>query len=284
MKSFAKINLGLNILNKRQDGYHNIETIFIPIDIFDTLEIFESESIEIESNIEWLSTKENNICYKVVKLLQEKFKIEKGVRIKLHKQIPIGAGLGGGSSDAATLLKMLNSYYNLNLSKNELKEIALTFGSDVPYFIETGIAYALGRGEELTYISTDFPFYIVIVFPNISVSTKWAYEMFIEKKESLKYEYNKLLIEAINNKSLFRKFFKNDFEDIVFKRYAGLISIKNVLYEKNAFYASLSGSGSSLFGLYESKNDALRAYDTFKSRFKVFISEPFFLTKSNRQE
>jgi len=283
MKSYAKINIGLNILNKRDDGYHNIETIFIPIDVHDTIEVSSSDSIIIESNIDWISNNDN-ICYKVAKYLFEKHDIKRGVRIFINKHIPIGAGLGGGSSNAATLLKILNFLYNLNLTLENQKEIALLFGSDVPFFLKNGIAYALGRGEELSYLNIEFPFYVVVVYPNISVSTKWAYENFKEKEEPKKIGYASLFSEAIKNKQLFKDIFKNDFEDIVFRRYAGLISIKNVLYEKNAFFASLSGSGSSLFGLYESKQDALRAFEAFKSRFKVFISEPNFLIKYCERE
>ena len=208
--------------------------------------------------------------------MKEKYSFDEGVHIKLIKKIPIGAGLGGGSSDAAIALNELNRMWKLNLSYDELFTIALSLGSDVPYFLKEGSAYALGRGEELTYIDVKLPYYIVVVYPNLSISTKWAYEKYREKDETKLVEYNRFLQLAIEEPSLFREKFKNDFEEIVFKRYAGLISIKNVLYEKNALFASLSGSGSSLFGFYLYEKDALRAYDAFSSRFKTFISYPDF--------
>jgi 4-diphosphocytidyl-2-C-methyl-D-erythritol kinase len=278
MKSFAKINLGLNILDKRNDGYHNIETVFAPISIHDEIEFFEDSEINVESNLEWLPTDEKNICFKAAKKLRDAFAPGKGVKIKITKNIPVGAGLGGGSSDGAATLNALNSLWALNLPNSVLCDIALGIGSDIPYFLKQGVAYALGRGEVLTYLDIQLPYYIVVVYPNLSVSTKWAYEKYQEKIIIVKSGYDKLLTAAMNDKTLFRENFRNDFEEIVFKRYAGLISIKNVLYEKGAFFASLSGSGSSLFGLYETKPDAERAYNAFTSRFKTFISEPDFLT------
>lgn len=277
MKAFGKINIGLNILDKRDDGYHNIETIFLPVDICDSIEFFDSDEITIETNLEYLPTDKNNICYKAANILKEKYAVDEAVYIKLIKKIPVGAGLGGGSSDAALVLNELNKRWKLNLSYNELFEIAFSLGSDVPYFLKEGIAYALGRGEQLTYIDLNFPYYVVIVYPNLSVSTKWAYEKYTVKEKGKLIEYNKIIQSAIEEPSIFREKFINDFESIVFKRYAGLISIKNVLYEKNALFASLSGSGSSLFGFYMYEKDAIRAYDAFSSRFKTFISCPFSL-------
>jgi 4-diphosphocytidyl-2-C-methyl-D-erythritol kinase len=274
MKAFGKVNIGLNILDKREDGYHNIETIFAPIDICDSIDLFESDEIVIETNLDYLPTDERNICYKAAKILRDKYQPDEGVHIKLIKKIPIGAGLGGGSSDAAAVLNELNKMWKLNLLYDELFKIALSLGSDVPYFLKEGMAYALGRGEELTYIGLKLPYYIVVVYPNLSVSTKWAYEKYKEKENSKLVEYNKLIQLAIKEPAIFREKFINDFEEIVFKRYAGLISIKNVLYEKNALFASLSGSGSALFGFYLNEKDALRAHDAFSSRFKTFISYP----------
>jgi len=277
MKCYAKINIGLNILDKRQDGYHNIETIFAPVDIYDEIEFEDSDEILMESNIDWLPLDEKNICFKAAKILHEKYAPGKGIKIILTKKSPIGAGLGGGSSDGAAVLKELNVRWNLKLSHIELSEIALSLGSDVPYFLKNGVAYAKGRGELLSYLDLALPYYIVVVYPNLSVSTKWAYEKYEEKTDIIESGYDKLLPMAINNTLLFREKFKNDFEEIVFKRYAGLISIKNVLYEKGAVYASLSGSGSSLYGLFTNEKDAERAYDAFISRFKTFITNPDFL-------
>jgi len=276
MKAYAKINVGLNILDKRDDGYHNIETIFVPVNIYDDLEFFDSDKISVETNWKYLPEDEHNLCYKAAKILQEKYAPDKAIHIKVTKKIPVGAGLGGGSSDAAVVLNELNKMWELNLSYDELFKIALSLGSDVPYFLKQGIAYALGRGEELTYIDLKLPYHVIVVYPNVSISTKWAYETYQEKEHSKLVEYNKFLQSAIHEPDLFREKFINDFEIIVFTKYAGLISIKNVLYEKGALFASLSGTGSTLFGFYLHEKTALRAYDAFSSRFKTFISYPYF--------
>jgi len=276
MKAYGKINVGLNILNKRDDGYHNIETIFAPVDIYDDIELFDSDKISVETNWKYIPEDEHNLCYKAAQILKEKYAPDKAVHIKVEKKIPVGAGLGGGSSDAAVVLTELNKMWELNLSYGELCREALSLGSDVPYFLKQGIAYALGRGNELTYINLQLPYYIVVVYPNVSISTKWAYKVYKEKKHNRLVEYNKILQSAINEPDLFREKFINDFEIIVFTKYAGLISIKNVLYEKGALFASLSGTGSTLFGFYLHEKTALRAYDAFSSRFKTFISYPYF--------
>jgi 4-diphosphocytidyl-2-C-methyl-D-erythritol kinase len=276
MKAYGKINVGLNILDKREDGYHNIETIFVPIGIHDSLEFLESDEISIETNWKHIPTDEKNICYQAAKILKEKYAPNATVYIKLTKKIPVGAGLGGGSSDAAVVLNKLNRMWKLNLSYDELFKIALSLGSDVPYFLKQGIAYALGRGEDLTYIDLKLPYYVVVVYPNLAVSTKWAYEKYTEKEESKLIEYNTLIKLAIKEPYMFQEKFVNDFEEIVFKKHTELINIKNVLYEKRAIFASLSGSGSSLFGFYLSKKDALGAYHAFLNRYKTFISYPDF--------
>jgi 4-diphosphocytidyl-2-C-methyl-D-erythritol kinase len=276
IKAFAKVNIGLNVLDQRGDGYHNIETIFAPINLYDTLQFFDSDEISIETNWKHLPVDEHNLCYKAAKILKEKYAPDKGVHIDVTKKIPIGAGLGGGSSDAAHVLNELNKLWKLDLPDDELFKTALSLGSDVPYFLKGGVAYALGRGEELTYLDLQFPYYVIIVYPNLCISTKWAYEKYQEKEASKLFGYDKFLQLAINEPDIFREKFTNDFEKIVFTRYAGLISIKNVLYEKGALFASLSGTGSALFGFYLHEKTALRAYDTFSSRFQTFISYPDF--------
>jgi 4-diphosphocytidyl-2-C-methyl-D-erythritol kinase len=277
MKSYAKVNIGLNILNKRNDGYHNIETIFIPIDLYDEITIEDGfNDIIIETNNPAVPTDERNTCHKAVKLLENYAKTKFQLTIGIEKKIPIGAGLGGGSSNAAKVLDEIVKLKTININKEDLLNIALKVGSDVPYFLNAGVASAKGRGEILVYLDITIPYWIVIVYPSLSISTKWAYDNIGEKKDPKEKNFKDILLNNINKPDKLKELLTNDFEPIVFKRYPGLISIKNVLYEKGAVYASLSGSGSSLFGLYDSKAAADRAYNAFANKFKVFITEPDF--------
>jgi 4-diphosphocytidyl-2-C-methyl-D-erythritol kinase len=277
MKSYAKINVGLNILNKRDDGFHNIETVFVPINLSDNIFINEAkEEILIESKNNFIPKDEKNICYKAAKLLKDCTGLDSGIIIEIEKRIPIGAGLGGGSSNGAITLKEIIQHFKLNISENEVLSIALKLGSDVPYFLKPGIAYAKGRGEILDYFDLSIPYWILTVFPSLSISTKWAYENFTEKDQPEEYDYKNILQENINRPEYLKKYISNDFEKTVFIKYPGLINIKNLFYEKGAVYASLSGSGSSLYGFFDNKISANRALEILSSRHKVFITEPEF--------
>ena len=259
IKAFAKINLGLKILNKRNDGFHNIETIFHRINLFDEIEIIKTKSgIAIEVlNFEAINN-ESNLCYKAAKLLKEYGNVKSGVLIKLKKNIPIGAGLGGGSSDAATVLLGLKKIWNLKISEMELKNMALKLGSDVPYFLKTGSAIAKSRGEDLKYFKMIFPYIILVVNPGVHVSTSWAYKKLSENK---KRRMNNL--EDLDFKKL-----ENDFEQIVFKKFPEIKEIKTKLLKNKAVATLLSGSGASVFGLFKNKKDAIIA----KNKFYCFTS------------
>jgi 4-diphosphocytidyl-2-C-methyl-D-erythritol kinase len=277
MKSYAKINIGLNILNKREDGYHNLETIFAPVDISDEILINdESRHIEIVTKSKHIPSDDRNICYKSAKKLLDFAGIRKGVIIEIRKKIPVGAGLGGGSSNAAAVLNELIKYFDIKISKEDLSRIALDLGSDVPYFLGEGLAYALGRGEILDYFDIEIPYWILSIFPSVSVSTKWAYEAYKEKDNPILLNLKEYLVENIQKPEKLRSGLINDFEEIVFKRYAGLMNIKNELYEKGAVYASLSGSGSSLYGFFDSFENIENAFNLFISRYKTFITNPGF--------
>ena len=247
----AKINLGLNILSKRPDNYHNIETVFYPFNWQDALEIIEAPEFKFSSSgIEIDGPPEKNLCTKAFNIIQQNHQIP-NAHIHLHKVIPMGAGLGGGSADAAFTLKTLNTLFNLNLSVTALQNYASLIGADCAFFIENKPVIASEKGNVFKPISIDLSAYhLVVVYPNIHVSTQEAYagvrpapSTFItEGLQTLDFE-------------LWRKALKNDFEPSVFAKYPAIEKIKNELYQQGALYASMSGSGAAVFGIFENKID-----------------------------
>lgn len=237
--------MGLQILSKRADGYHEIETAFYPISLCDVLEIIPSNILSFSSTGIDIPGK-GNLCLDAYQLLKEDYDIP-AVQIHLHKIIPIGAGLGGGSSDAAFTLIGLNKIFNLKLSNTQLKIYALQLGADCPFFIENKPMLAQGIGEELTAIELNLSeFYIVVVKPDVHVSTAMAYAGVVpqETVNSVKT----LLKAPISEWQL-----KNDFEPSVFAQFPVVERIKNLLYQEGAVYASMTGSGSAVFGLFRDK-------------------------------
>ena len=240
----AKINLGLNILQKREDGYHDISSVLYPVnDCFDVLEIIKSEEFEfIKSGLE--IPQGENLCIKAWKLLQTVFDIS-NVKIHLHKQIPIGAGLGGGSSDASFTLKALNKIFNLKLSNRELEKYALELGADCPFFIDNTPKLVEGIGEKMTKINIDLSdFKIKLVNPEIHISSSDAYDGVIPVIPKLyPQEIIQLSVKEWKGK------LKNDFEDSIFQKYPNLKNIKENLYSEGSIYVSMSGSGSVFYSL-----------------------------------
>ena len=275
MNAYAKINIGLEILNKRTDGYHNINTIFSPICLSDSITINENKSkfpkIQIECTPSLGIPQEQNLAYKAAKLLIEKYNVDsKNIKILIQKKIPLGAGLGGGSSDAAAVLLGLVNCWNLPAQYNELQSIANQIGSDVPYFLNKGTAVAGGRGELLDYFDYKIPFHILIVMPAVQVSTKWAYQNFkIEKNNNHPRNFKRILLDSLKNKQLLKELIINDFESTLFAQYPELTLIKETLYKNKAVLAQLSGSGSAIYGFFESIEDAeiakltLNQYQTY---------------------
>ena len=250
----AKINLGLNIVSRRNDGYHNLETIFYPINLKDGLEIINSESQEqyqfFQTGIKIDGDPSTNIVIKALELIKNHSKINiPNIDIHLLKKIPTGAGLGGGSSDAAFMLKLLNEAYNLDIPSNELIELALQIGADCPFFLYNKPAFASGIGNQLEPINLDLSgMYLLIVKPDVFISTKEAYSMITPKTPTLS-------LKDIVNRPLneWKELMKNDFEDPIFKKYPQICKIKQQLYEFGATYASMSGSGASLYGIFNKK-------------------------------
>ncbi len=244
----CKINLGLRILNKRNDGFHNIETIFYPIPLKESLEIIETEN-ELQfstSGIPLPEQSENNLCIKAFNLLKKDFSNLPAVKIHLHKNIPIGAGLGGGSADAAFTLTLLNQKFNLQLTADKLKYYAAQIGSDCSFFIDNSPCFATGKGEILEKLNLDFSGYkILLIHPGIHVATSVAYS--IVQSSVPKISVKTIIQQPIET---WKENLINDFEIPIFKIYPELKKIKKNLYNAGAIYASMSGSGSAMFGIF----------------------------------
>jgi len=251
--SFAKINLGLQVLNKRADGYHNINTVFYLTKLADIL-TFKKTSIKdlnISSNVDFGIPKEDNLIYKAIEKFAKKFPLDFGVDVHIEKNIPMGGGLGGGSSNAAITLNAINELSGSRASYNDLLIIAQSLGSDIPYFLKYGTAVAGSRGESLAYFDYELPYSIVIVNPNIHIGTPEAYRKLSRtEKERQKIHLPMVLINADGNATLFKEFLINDFEEVVLKDYPEIEEIKAKLYSLGADFTLLSGSGASVFGLF----------------------------------
>ena len=249
----CKINIGLNILRKRSDGYHDLETVFYPIPLTDILEIIEYKHIEQSSKMPFTTSgfslpevPASNICAKAYKLLKKDFPKLPFIQMHLHKSVPLGAGLGGGSADAAFTLTLLNEKFNLNLSTQQLMDYAAELGSDCPFFILNKPCFATGRGELLEEINIDFTGYkFVIVNPGIHINTGDA---FVKLKPVIPEKSIKDIIETpVEN---WKNELFNDFEKTIFKQHLEIADIKDSLYNDGASYASMSGSGSTVYGIF----------------------------------
>ncbi len=251
----AKINIGLRVLRKRDDGYHDIETIFHEVKLFDEIEFEISDSVEFETDSDEIPGDARNLCLKALRIFYESFGIHSGVKIFLRKRIPVGAGLGGGSSNSATVLKGLNILFNVGADESLLCELGSLIGSDVPFFIIGGTAYATGRGEIIEPIQVELPFKIVIVYPNIKISTSWAYANLKLKDHSNEPSLKEIFIKNLNHPDKLRDLIENDFEEIVFEHYPEVKDVKVKLYELGSEFALMSGSGSSVFGFFREIDD-----------------------------
>jgi 4-diphosphocytidyl-2-C-methyl-D-erythritol kinase len=251
----CKINLGLNILSKREDGFHDIATVFYPVPVTDAIEIIStsanSPSINFTSSGIAIDGKaEDNICIKAYHLLQKDFPDLPAITMHLHKSIPLGAGLGGGSADGAVTLQLLNKKFNLHISNESLIKYALQLGSDCPFFIINKPCFATGRGEILKDILLDLSAYqIMVINPGIHINTGWAFSQIKPAFPTRSIE--SIIREPITN---WRSDLVNDFENPVFEKYPAVKVIKEILYQNGAVYAAMSGSGSSVFGIFAKGN------------------------------
>ncbi len=244
----AKINIGLRVTEKRLDGYHNLETIFYPIHgFYDCLEFFESKDFAIENiGIQIDAPIEKNLCYKAWQIFQEQYGIPP-IHIKLLKNIPLGGGLGGGSADATFLLSALNSYFSVGASDDELEHLALKIGSDCPFFVKNIPVFAEGRGEIFSKIDLSLKnYWLVLLKPNVSVGTAEAYQGITPQKRE-----QKLINEISSDITLWKDLIENDFEETVFNNHVEIADCKKFLYDLGALYASMSGSGATVYGIFE---------------------------------
>ena len=276
IKSYAKINFGLNIIDKMKNGYHEIETLIQEINLYDTIKIIINKQ---DGGVFFSSTgnkinceNEKNSCVLILNLLKKKFNISNKIKINLHKKIPIGAGLGGGSSNAATILNFLDSYFNLRLSIKEKINLCTTIGTDAPFFINGRLQYAENMGEELSELPNLFKsYYFLLVYPKTIISTEWAYSKIKKQLPIKKLQYNLLALDTPVNWSVFR----NDFEEVVIPRYPEIGEIKHQMIKNNAIYSSLSGSGSTVFGIYETLDQITETREKMKnSKYQIFVTQP----------
>lgn len=244
----AKINIGLNITKKRKDGYHNIESIFYPIPIKDALEIVLSDNSKTELNISGLTIDgniEDNLVIKAYRLLEKDFHLNP-VHIYMEKAIPFGAGLGGGSADAAFMIRCLNHIFELNLDNSKLSDYAKKLGADCTFFIKNKPAFASGIGDILTPVELSLSsYFLVLIKPNVFISTKEAYALVKPKMPS--YHLYETIQKPVSE---WKNYIENDFEASIFPAHPEIKRIKDRLYKEGALYASMSGSGSSVYGLF----------------------------------
>jgi len=272
VNSYAKVNIGLHILNKREDNFHNIITIFQEIDFCDQISVEKSDDFIFQSSVEWLDNR-NNTCVKAFEIIKENFPHISNVKIALKKNIPTNAGLGGGSSNGTIVLKTLNELFCLEISKEKLIEFSSKISSDSPFFVEGGLQVGQGRGEELLPIKDALnEQYILLVLPDIKINTKDAYKKCLLKgKTNIKFAE---MLNELKNNNLSSELFYNDFEGYVFTTHPEIGKIKLKILDLGAKYASLSGSGSTVFGIFSKKEDMLNAYQSFSPHFSTIITSP----------
>lgn len=279
LKAYGKINLALDVVRKREDGYHEVRMIMQTVKMYDYIQIKKNSDKEIRvyTNLSFLPTDENNLVYKAAKLLLDEFNIEQGVDIKLDKFIPVAAGMGGGSSDAATVMIGINKMFELGLKKNELMERGVKIGADVPYCILRGTCLAEGIGEKLTTLKSMPNCYVVIVKPTVSVSTKYVYENL--KANELTYHPDiDGMIEDIANGDLYGISDKlsNVLETVTIEAYPIIGEIKKSLIKDGAINALMSGSGPTVFGLFEDRDEAENALQNIK---RAGLGKKYFVTE-----
>ena len=272
LKSKAKVNIGLQIRDRRPDGYHTIHTLFQELDFHDIITLEKRESgCGFSSNVDWLKNDDSNLCVKAWRKMVDVFGIG-GISIQLEKRIPAGGGLGGGSSNAATVLKGLRQLYELDLSDDELESLSVDLGADVPFFIRGGLQSGDGIGEVLKPLKPRIDGCFLCVVPDLYIDTKWAYgqvKNILDKPKDLVNFAG--FIQKVN---IPFELFENDFEAIVVPAYPEIGQIKNSLRAHGARFASLSGSGSTVFGVFDEDADAKSAESHFSSRYNTFITNP----------
>jgi 4-diphosphocytidyl-2-C-methyl-D-erythritol kinase len=273
LESFAKVNIGLKVLNRRRDGYHNIATLFQELGFHDTLTIEKQPSgCGISTDVDWVPRDESNLAAVAYNVFKEQFPEIAGVQIDIKKRIPVGAGMGGGSSNGAAVLKGLNELFELNLTSADLEQYAMQVGADVPFFISGGTQIGEKRGEVLTPLKHAVGGRFLCIIPEISISTQWAYGVL--KKYLKADDKQPNFAHFIKGDFTLNELFDNDFEKAVIPAYPEIGELKTRLIEAGAGYASLSGSGSTVFGIFSDEAQAQRAALSFPPQVKTIITQP----------
>lgn len=269
LKALGKINLGLDVLGKRENGYHDVRMVMQTLYLYDTVTLIkeETDGIEIESNLYFLPKDENNIAWRAARLLMDEFHIEGGIRIVLEKHIPVAAGMAGGSSNAAAVLYGMNRMYELGLSQQELMDRGVTLGADVPYCIMRGTVLAEGIGEILSPLPPMPRCQILIAKPPISVSTKAIYQA-LDSREIEEHPDIDGIIDGLKKQDLHQVAgaMGNVLEDVTMEMHPVIGKIKNCMLEHGALGAMMSGSGPTVFGIYDDKNKIRTAMSRIKKQ------------------
>ena len=273
LNAYAKINVGLRITGRRDDGYHSLKTMYQTVNIYDkvTLSLKDEPGISFKWYGENVPDGDDNICSKAAKSFFKFIGEEKGVSIKLEKTLPVGSGLGGGSSDAACVIRGLNELLDIKLSAQNMENIAAELGADIPFFIRGGCQYAEGIGDELSPGELSENWVLLLVVPDIHINTSWAYESV--KPLSLTRNINDVNLASFphNGDAKNRKLFRNDFEPLIFSKYPEIGDIKKDLLKSEAVFASLSGSGSAVYGFYETTERAEKAKKLVNKSHKRWV-------------
>ncbi len=268
LKALAKINLGLDVVRRREDGYHEVRMIMQTIHLYDRLDIKRTKEsgIQIQTNLSFLPVNENNLIYKAAKLLMDEFSITDGVSVKLDKRIPVAAGMAGGSTDAAAMLFGMNRLFSLGLTKRQLMERGVQIGADVPYCIMRGTALAEGIGEELSQLPPMVKCPVLIAKPSISVSTKFVYQNLKLDDATIHPDIDRL-IDDIRAKNLYdiAAHMGNVLETVTIPNYPVIDEIKKHMLSHGAVGAMMSGSGPTVFGLFDDEATAKKAYKAMRS-------------------
>ena len=286
LKALAKINLGLDVVRRREDGYHEVRMIMQTIHLYDKLDIQKTteSGIAITSNLSYVPTNENNLVYKAGKLLMDEFDIKEGVSVYLQKRIPVAAGMAGGSTDAAAMLYGMNQIFDLGLSRKELMERGVKIGADVPYCLMRGTALAEGIGEKLTSLPPMVKCPVLIAKPAISVSTKFIYENLKLNEETIHPDIDQLITD-IKAKDLhaIAGHMGNVLETVTIPEYPVIAEIKEQMMKSGAVNAMMSGSGPTVFGLFEDEETVKKAYDDM---VKSGLAKQIYITSiyNNRRE
>ena len=283
LKAYGKINLGLDVLRRRDDGYHEVRMIMQTVGIYDRIDLIykETPGITVETNLYYLPDNENNLVYKAARLLMDEFHVQKGVHIRLRKYIPVAAGMAGGSSDAAAVLFGVNKMFSLGLTTEQLMDRGVKIGADVPYCVMRGTALSEGIGEILTPLPVPPQCQVLIAKPGISVSTKFVYEN-LHANELRPEQHPDIdgMMEAIKQKDLYgiADRFGNVLENVTIPAYPVIQEIKDLMLEQGAVGALMSGSGPTVFGLFTNPKAAAKAHEEMRFGAGAELAKQVYLT------